>query len=110
MDGSYNCENLCIVWNDERKIRMREKQLELEDWMRMYGCDICAINETGLNGDEYVKVSTLYIWVGTNRDSSKGKYGEAGFIVKYDIRYEQVMCDCEDICFIKIVRVDGKFE
>ena len=32
--------------------RMKEKPLELKDWMRMYGCDIGAINETGLNGDE----------------------------------------------------------
>ena len=34
-----------------KKIRMREKQLELEDWMRMYG-------------DEYVEVGNLYRWVG----------------------------------------------
>ena len=67
---------------------MREKQLELEDWMRMYGCDICAINETGLNGDEYVDFSKLYRWVGTNRDGSKCKYVGAGFIVKHDIRYD----------------------
>ena len=68
------------------------------------------INETGLNGDEYVEVSNLYRWVGTNRDWSKGKSGGAGFIMKKDIRYEQVMCDCEDISFIKIGRMDGKFE
>ena len=42
------------------KIRMREKQLELEKWIRIYGCDICVINERLLNGDEYVKVSNLY--------------------------------------------------
>ena len=28
--------------------------------MSMYDFDICAINETGLNGDEYVEVSNLY--------------------------------------------------
>ena len=71
------------------KIRLRVKQLELEDWMRMYGCDICAINETGLNGVEYVEFSNVYIWVGTHRDWSKGKYGGAGFIMNHDIRYEQ---------------------
>ena len=30
--------------------------------------------------------------------------------MKKDIRYEQVMCDCEDISFIKIGRMDRKFE
>ena len=35
--------------------------------MMMYGCDICAINETGLNGDEYVEASNLYRWIGTGR-------------------------------------------
>ena len=31
--------------------------------------------------------------------------------MKKDIRYDQVMCDCEDISLIKkIGRVDGKFE
>ena len=48
----------------------------------MYDFDICAINETGLNGDEYVEVSNLYIWVNINRDWSKGKSGGAGFIMK----------------------------
>ena len=65
-------------------------------------------NETGLNW--FVEVSNLYRWVGTNRDWSKGKSGGAGFILKHDIRYERVMCDCEDIYFIKIWRVDEKFE
>ena len=106
----YDHENLRIVWKNVRKIRMREKQLELEEWMSMYDCDICAINETGLNGDEYVEVSNLYRWVGTNRDWSKGKSGGAGIIMKKDIRYEQVMCDCEDISFVKIGRMDAKFE
>ena len=32
--------------------------------MKMYDCVICAINETGLNGDEYVEVSNLYRWAG----------------------------------------------
>ena len=29
------------------------------------------------------------------------------YLETYNIRYEQVMCDCEDICFIQIGRVDG---
>ena len=78
---------------------MREKQLELENWMRMHGCDICGINETLFNGDEYVEVSNLYRLVGTNGDWSNGKSGGDGFILKHDITYEQVMCDCDNICF-----------
>ena len=30
--------------------------MELEEWMKKYDCDVCAINETGLNGNEYVEV------------------------------------------------------
>ena len=70
----------------------------------MYNCDICTINETGLNGDTYVKVNTLHRWVGTNRYWSNGKSGGAGFILKSDIIYEWVICDCEDISLIKIER------
>ena len=57
-----------------------EKQLELEDWMRMYGCDIFAINNNNIfihtkyyrqssiinvqdRKKEYVEVSNLYRWV-----------------------------------------------
>ena len=72
----------------------------------MYDCHICAINETGLNGEYYLEVSNLYRWVGTNRGNSGG----AGFIMKIYIRYERVVCDCEDISLIKIGRVDRKFE
>ena len=74
----------------------------------MYGRDICVINETGLYCDEYVEFSTLYSWVETNIDWSKGKSGGASFILKSDIRYEQVMPDGEYISFIK--NMDGMFE
>ena len=40
-----------VVWNNVRKIRTREKQMELEEWMKKSDCDVCAINETGLNGN-----------------------------------------------------------
>ena len=56
-----------LVWKNVRKIRTREKQMELEVWMKKNECDVCAINETGLNGDEYVEVSDEYKWIGTNR-------------------------------------------
>ena len=29
----------------------REKQMELEVWMKKNECDVCAINETGLSGN-----------------------------------------------------------
>ena len=101
VDSMYDHDNLLIGWKNAMKIRMREKQLELEEWMSVYDCDMCAINETGLNGDEYVEVSNLYRWVGTIRDWSTDKSGEAGFIMKKYIRYAQGMCDFEDISFIK---------
>ena len=38
-----------LVWKNVRKIHTREKQMELEVWMKKNECDVCAINETGLN-------------------------------------------------------------
>ena len=35
-----------FVWNNVRKIRTREKHMELEVWMKKNECDVCAINET----------------------------------------------------------------
>ena len=52
--------------------------------------------------------SNLYSWVETNIDWSKRKSGGASFILKSDIRYEQVMPDGEYISFIK--NMDGMFE
>ena len=57
--GQFMCPGFSIVklvWKNVRKIRSREKQMELEDWMSTNGYDICAVSETGLNGDEYVEV------------------------------------------------------
>ena len=31
----------------------KNKIIIMEEWMRMDDCDMCAINETGLNGDSY---------------------------------------------------------
>ena len=64
-----------VVLKNVRKIRTREKPMELEDWMTKSDCDVCAINETGLNGNEYVEVGDEYNWIGTNRDWMKGKTG-----------------------------------
>ena len=35
-----------VVWKNVRKIRTREKQMELKEWMKKSDCDVCAINET----------------------------------------------------------------
>ena len=75
----YDSENLRIVWKNVRKIRMREKPLE--EWMSINDCDICAINETGLNADEYVEVGNLYQWVGSNR-MVRRKIWRGLFIIK----------------------------
>ena len=87
-----------LVW----KICTREKQMELEVWMKKNECDVCAINETGLNGDEYVEVSDEYKWIGTNRDWMRGKTVGVGFVIKSDIECQRISCDSEDVCFIKI--------
>ena len=47
--------------------------MELEEWMKKSDCDVCAINETELNGNEYVEVGDKYKWIGTNRDWMKEK-------------------------------------
>ena len=81
---------------------MRDKQMELEQWMKKYKCDICAIIETGLNGNEYVEVSDEYKWVGANSDWMRGKSGGVGFVIKSDMECQKISCDSEDVCFIKI--------
>ena len=58
-----NKSTVKLVWKNVRKIRTREKQMELEVWMKKIECDVCAINETGLNGNEYVEVSDEYKWI-----------------------------------------------
>ena len=40
-----------LVWKNVRKIRTREKQIELEEWMKNTDCDVYVINEAGLNGN-----------------------------------------------------------
>ena len=91
-----------VVWNNVKKIRTREKHMELDDWMQKNNCDVCAINETRLNRSEYVEVCDRYNWIGTNRDWVKGKTGDVGFIIKCDLECKRISCDSEDICFVKI--------
>ena len=40
--------------------------------------------------------------VGTNRDSVKGKTGCVGFIIKRRLECERVICESEDVCFLKV--------
>ena len=86
-EEKYREEKLTVKvgWKNVRKIRTREKQMELEEWMKKSDCDVCAINETGLNrlnGNEYVEVGDEHKWIGTNIDWIKGKTGGVGFIIK----------------------------
>ena len=69
-----------------------------------------AINETGLNGSEYVEVCDRYTWIGTNRDWVEGKTGGVGFIIKRDLECKRISCDSEDICFVKIGKHDKRYE
>ena len=76
--------------------------MDLEVWMKKNECDVCAINETGLNGNEYVEVANEYKWIGTNRDWMRGKTSGVGFVIKSDMECQRIICNSEDICFIKI--------
>ena len=45
-------------------------------------CDVCAVNETCLTGEEYMEVSDGYSWFAANREWINGRSGGAGFIIK----------------------------
>ena len=53
------------------------------DWIERSNCDICAVNETGLTGEEYMGVSARdgYSWLAANREWTKETSGGAGFII-----------------------------
>ena len=85
--------------------------MELDDWMQKNDCDVCAINETGLNRSEYVEVCDKYTWMGTNRDWVKWKTaGGVSFIIKRDLECKRISCDSEDICFVKIEKHDQRYD
>ena len=52
--------SIAVVWKNVRKMRSIERQSEIMDWIERSNCDICAVNETGLTGEEYVEVSDGY--------------------------------------------------
>ena len=68
-----------------RKMRSKERQSEIMDWIERSNCDICVVNETGLTGEEYMEVSDGYSWFAANRKWIKGRSGGAGFIIKKGI-------------------------
>ena len=40
--------SLKVVWKNVRKMRSRERQSEIMDWIERSNCDVCAVNETGV--------------------------------------------------------------
>ena len=102
--------SIAVVWKNVRKMRSRERQSEIMDWIERSNCDICAVNETGLTGEEYMEVSDGYSWFAANREWTKGRSGGAGFIIKKGIRCEEMIDKMEDVCLVKIGRSDHKFE
>ena len=102
--------SIAVVWKNVRKMRSRERQSEIMDWIERSNSDICAVNETGLSGEEYMEVSDGYSWFAANREWSKGRSGGAGFIIKKGIRCEEMIDKMEDVCLVKIGRSDHKFE
>ena len=60
--------SLAVVWKNVRKMRSREMQSEIMDWIERSNCDICAANETGLTGEEYMEMSDGYSWFAANRE------------------------------------------
>ena len=98
------------LWKIVRNMRSRERQSEIMDWIERSNCDICAINGTGLTGEEYMEVSDGYSWFAANREWTKGRSGGAGFIIKKGIRREEMLNKMEDVCLVKIGRSDHKFE
>ena len=103
--------HITIVWKNVRKnIRTRTKQCEIENWMMNNQCDVCAVNETGLNGDADVELNKDFNWFSANRTWEKGSSGGAGFIVKNDVKSVQIANRCEDVCFIKIGRESTNME
>ena len=81
-------KSLTVVWNNVREMRSRERSSEIMDWIESSNCGICAVNETGLTGEEYMEVSDGYSWFTANRGWTKGRPSGAGFIIKkgFDVR------------------------
>ena len=48
--------SIAVVWKNVRKMRSRERQSEIMDWIERSNCDICAVNDwsnwRGIYGSE----------------------------------------------------------
>ncbi|ELU15778.1 hypothetical protein CAPTEDRAFT_218533, partial [Capitella teleta] len=64
---------LKVVFKNVRKIRSVVKQRECLAYMEKERVDICGINESGLNDDEFVDGGEGYEWFGCNRPAIEGK-------------------------------------
>ena len=102
--------SLAVVWKNVRKVRSRERQSDIMDWIERSNCDICAVNETGLTGEEYMEVIDGSSCFAANREWTKGRSGGACFIIKKEIRCEEMIDKMDDVCLVKIGRSDHKFE
>ena len=83
--------------------------LEFNDLMQKNDCDVCAINDTGLNGSEYVEVCNRYTWIGKIEIVERKDEG-VGFIIKRDLECKKISCDSEDICFVNIGKHEERYE
>ena len=45
----------------------RERQSEIMDWIARSNCDVCAVNKTGLTGEEYMEVSVGLLQIENER-------------------------------------------
>ena len=52
--------SIAVVWKNVRYMRSTERQSEIMDWIERSNCDICAVNETGITGEEYMEVSDVF--------------------------------------------------
>ncbi|ELU14480.1 hypothetical protein CAPTEDRAFT_185205 [Capitella teleta] len=64
-----------VIFKNVRKIRSVVKQRECLAHMEKERVDICGINESGLNDDEFVDGGEGYEWFGCNRPAIEGKGG-----------------------------------
>ena len=47
--------SLTVVWKNVRKMRSRERQPEIMNWIEGSNCDVGAVYETGMAGEEYME-------------------------------------------------------
>ena len=80
-----HAHNYCIE-KCKINIETRTKQCEIENWMMNNQCDVSAVNETGLKGNEYLGLNKGFNWFSVNRTWEKGSSGGAGFIVKNNVK------------------------